>query len=67
MALELAWPSAEYLPSYAAALARGWSPDTVRPEAADEELNLVKKSIEHVDVLPRLRTAIPAGAAAAAS
>lgn len=33
--------------------------------AADEELNLVKKSIEHVDVLPRLRTAIPAGAAAA--
>lgn len=35
--------------------------------AADEELNLVKKSIEHVDVLPRLRTAIPAGAVAAAS
>ena len=37
------------------------------PGAADEELNLVKKSIEHVDVLPRLRTAIPAGAVAAAS
>ena len=34
---------------------------------ADEELNLVKKSMEHVDVLPRLRTAIPAGAVTVAS
>jgi hypothetical protein len=34
---------------------------------ANEELNLVKKSMEHIDVLPRLRTAIPAGAAMSAS
>lgn len=34
---------------------------------ANEELNLVKKSMEHIDVLPRLRTAIPAGAALSAS
>jgi hypothetical protein len=27
----------------------------------------VKKSMEHIDVLPRLRTAIPAGAAMSAS
>ena len=41
MALELVWPSAEHLPSYAAALARGWSPDTVRPAAAGEELEQI--------------------------
>ena len=38
-ALTLVRPSAEYLPAYAGALARGWSPDNVRGKvAADEEL-----------------------------
>ena len=34
----LVWPALEHLPSYAAALERDWSPDTLRPEAAREEL-----------------------------
>jgi hypothetical protein len=28
--MKLVWPSREYLPSYVAALERGWSPDNVR-------------------------------------
>ncbi|MEO6651247.1 MAG: GNAT family N-acetyltransferase [Ilumatobacteraceae bacterium] len=36
--MELLWPATEMLGSYAAALAAGWSPNTMRPEAADEEL-----------------------------
>jgi predicted acetyltransferase len=37
--LRLIWPSAIYLPSYVAALERGWSPDNLRGKAAaDEEL-----------------------------
>lgn len=37
--MQLVWPSAQYLPSYVAALERGWSPDNVRGEiAAREEL-----------------------------
>ncbi|GAB4115631.1 MAG: GNAT family N-acetyltransferase [Rubrivivax sp.] len=35
--MRLVWPAAEHLPGHADALARGWSPDTVRPEAAQEE------------------------------
>ena len=35
----LVWPSLEYLPSYTAALQRGWSPDNIRGiEAAREQL-----------------------------
>jgi predicted acetyltransferase len=30
----LLWPAVEYLPSYVAALQRGWSPDNIRGEAA---------------------------------
>ena len=37
-AVTLVWPSLEYLPGYVAALERGWSPDTLRAEAAREEL-----------------------------
>jgi predicted acetyltransferase len=33
----LAWPSREYLPSYVAALERGWSPDNIRGKVATEE------------------------------
>lgn len=32
--MTLVWPSRRYLPSYAAALERGWSPDSLRGEAA---------------------------------
>jgi predicted acetyltransferase len=35
--LILVWPSREYLPSYVAALERGWSPDNLRGRAAAEE------------------------------
>lgn len=37
-AFELAMPSRALLAGYVAALEAGWSPDTTRPEAADEEL-----------------------------
>ncbi len=36
--VELVWPAAEFLPSYAAALRQGWSPDTQRADAAHDEL-----------------------------
>jgi len=37
--MKLVWPSLEYLPSYVAALERGWSPENVRGQiAAQEEL-----------------------------
>jgi predicted acetyltransferase len=38
MPMELVWPAKQFLASYAAALERGWSPNNVRPEAAQEEL-----------------------------
>lgn len=37
------------------------------PAQADEELMLLKKSMDHAGVLPRIRTAIPAGAVQVAS
>lgn len=36
--MELIWPSIDALASYAAALRRGWSPDTMRPETSREQL-----------------------------
>lgn len=36
--MQLVRPSGFHLPSYVAALARGWSADNTRPEAAQEEL-----------------------------
>ena len=36
--MRLVWPAREHLDRYAAALERGWSPDNLRPEAAQEEL-----------------------------
>ncbi len=36
--MELVWPSLEYLPGFVDALKRGWSPDNLRPEAAEELL-----------------------------
>jgi predicted acetyltransferase len=35
--MRLVWPAHEHLPSYIAALERGWSPDNVRGEAAARE------------------------------
>jgi predicted acetyltransferase len=35
--MELVWPSREYLPSYTAALERGWSPDNVRGQVAAQQ------------------------------
>jgi predicted acetyltransferase len=35
--MKLVWPSREYLPSYVAALVRGWSPDETRGLAATQE------------------------------
>jgi predicted acetyltransferase len=39
--MRLVWPSSEYLPGYIRALERGWSPDNLRHEAAQEELELI--------------------------
>ena len=40
--MRLVWPSREYLPSYVAALRRGWSPDNIRGGvAAQEELERI--------------------------
>ena len=36
--VQLVWPHERYLDGYADALARGWSPDNTRPQAAAEEL-----------------------------
>jgi len=37
----LVWPTLEHLPSYVAALERDWSPDTLRPQVAREELEQI--------------------------
>jgi len=36
--MELVWPDGHYLPGYVDALQRGWSPDNLRPETAQEHL-----------------------------
>ena len=36
--MNLVWPAPEYLAEYIRALERGWSPDNLRPEAAQEQL-----------------------------
>jgi predicted acetyltransferase len=40
--MKLVRPTAAHLPSYIAALERGWSPDSSRPEAAQEELARIR-------------------------
>ena len=45
--MQLVWPAATYLPGYARALERGWSPDNVRLEAAArEQLALIAKDAD---------------------
>lgn len=39
--MRLVWPAREYLSSYVAALERGWSPDNLRNDAAQEELQRI--------------------------
>src|SRR4051812_12465512 len=42
MEMTLVWPARQYLPSYVAALERGWSPDNLRGSvAAQEELERI--------------------------
>lgn len=43
MPFALTKPSLEYLPAYAEALRRGWSPDNIRPAASGEELEKIEK------------------------
>jgi predicted acetyltransferase len=44
--MRLVWPSREHLPSYVAALERGWSPDNLRAEAGREELQQIAASAD---------------------
>jgi predicted acetyltransferase len=44
--MTLVWPSREYLPGYVDALERGWSPNNLRPEAAQEELQLIAQNAD---------------------
>jgi predicted acetyltransferase len=39
--MRLVWPARAYLPDYVNALERGWSPDNLRQEAAQEELERI--------------------------
>jgi len=59
MTLALVRPAAEHLPSYAAALRRGWSPDNTRP-VADEELARI--AADPVSFLAAFDHRDPAGA-----
>jgi predicted acetyltransferase len=42
----LVWPAQQYLPSFVEALQRGWSPDTLRPEASMECLEQIAQDPE---------------------
>lgn len=46
MTCTLVIPAMDHLPSYRAALSRGWSSDTMRPEAAQEELARIAEDAE---------------------
>ena len=41
--MNLVWPAEEYLASYAEALSREWSPDSLRPDASREHLQLIER------------------------
>jgi len=42
--MELVWPAAEHLASYAHALGEGWSPDNLRPQTALDELERIRQN-----------------------
>lgn len=46
LSMQLVWPASEYLPDYKRALARGWSPDNLRPEAAREQLEHIAENAD---------------------
>src|SRR5258706_1954915 len=41
--MDLVWPAATHLASYTRALQEGWSPDNLRPEAALDELERIRR------------------------
>lgn len=41
--MDLVWPNIDALESYAGALRRGWSPDTMRPETSGEQLAAIDR------------------------
>lgn len=43
-AMQLVWPAAEYLRSYRDALRSGWSPNNLRPQVAQEELQAIEQN-----------------------
>ena len=43
--MELVTPALEHLDEYRAALAKGWSPNNLRPEAAQEELAAIEEEV----------------------
>lgn len=45
--MKLVWPAPEYLGSYVRALERGWSPNNLRPEAADEQRVQIRADPDH--------------------
>jgi predicted acetyltransferase len=44
--MQLVWPEMQYLPSYVYALERGWSPDNLRAEAGQENLDEIARDAE---------------------
>lgn len=42
--MKLVWPAEIYLASYVSALRQGWSPDNLRPEAANEHLARIEQN-----------------------
>jgi predicted acetyltransferase len=44
--MELVWPTRQYLAAYTHALEQGWSPDNLRPEAAQEHLARIRHDAE---------------------
>lgn len=44
--LTLVWPAQQYLAGYVDALKQGWSPDNLRPEAAQEHLDRISADAE---------------------
>lgn len=43
-AMDLVWPAPDYLRSYCEALRRGWSPNNLRPQVAQEELEAIRQN-----------------------
>ena len=44
--MQLVVPKTKHLPEYLSALKRGWSPDTLRPEAAQEQIAAINRDAD---------------------